>query len=592
MSASLAQANAELILTLAKLGVYMERDRAKLDTMSPSAQNTRLRKALDRAVDNCCVFQLFFSKEQREMGKLVLSDLPEWDSWRVSRKELYRQRSASSGASVNRQLETFVKTMGTHSLYAPFRMGRSSVTDSALFQGASVRRKDDVPDLEELQLRWLGFATMLDIGGDSYSGGFFGLAPANTNGTSYTAPPSARTACLAIQPLNVFEVQFPDDVDDVDNESGDEPMKKAGYRGNDNRRAIPIIVVRYATALPSLGSQKNVKSLMDFGNLSSFDPRKGFLTPVQLLIFSHLLESNSRRLSPSEVVKYQAHVPKHIAKETKISFFSPLYCPGANLADQLEIGRRPRLSCAVCEVELGPPDVKLSFCAACSGVTYCSSEHQSADWPSHKALCRSKTSKLPLAIHKKPANSSSPIVKVLLPLEYRSLSDSFGPKFVNYINPAERLKPPRKFYEKPQPAKTVYAHGERFLVRARWGGHADRLFGLRESDRRSGNIAAADKEQQDQLNFFMTVLHFVDRPASLGILLQRQTGLVGTTMILMPNAKFPDRDVDNSVIFDAVVNIIRRSPKDKAEAAYFWATRKGDCIEVDLEDLPDQGLGW
>lgn len=66
----------------------------------------------------------------------------------------------------------------------------------------------------------------------------------------------------------------------------------------------------------------------------------------------------------------------------------------------------------------------------------------------------------------------------------------------------------------------------------------------------------------------LSVLHSVDRPTSLGILLQRQTGLVGTTMVLtpnalMPNAKFPDGDVDNSAVFDAVVNTIRRSPKDK-----------------------------
>jgi hypothetical protein len=90
--------------------------------------------------------------------------------------------------------------------------------------------------------------------------------------------------------------------------------------------------------------------------------------------------------------------------------------------------------------------------------------------------------------------------------------------------------------------------------------------------------------------------------------LQKQTGIVGTSLILMPNG-VPSGNVDNTEIFEAVVNIIRRSKKDKvfvlashkpnftettlqAEAAYFWATRNGDCIEVDLEDLPDQSLGW
>ncbi|KAJ7226905.1 hypothetical protein GGX14DRAFT_347331 [Mycena pura] len=76
------QANAEIILALSKMGIYMERDREKLDTLSPSAQNTRLRKALDRAVDNCCIFQLLFTKEHREMRKLFLSASPEWEGWR------------------------------------------------------------------------------------------------------------------------------------------------------------------------------------------------------------------------------------------------------------------------------------------------------------------------------------------------------------------------------------------------------------------------------------------------------------------------------------------------------------------------------
>ncbi|KAJ7438514.1 hypothetical protein B0H11DRAFT_1724989 [Mycena galericulata] len=88
MTGSHAQQNAEIILVLSKMGIYMERDRKRLDCLSPAAQNTRLKKALDRAVENCCIFPLMFSKETREMGNLVLSDLPEWAGWRTSRKEI------------------------------------------------------------------------------------------------------------------------------------------------------------------------------------------------------------------------------------------------------------------------------------------------------------------------------------------------------------------------------------------------------------------------------------------------------------------------------------------------------------------------
>ncbi|KAJ7025846.1 hypothetical protein C8F04DRAFT_967195 [Mycena alexandri] len=94
------------------------------------------------------------------------------------------------------------------------------------------------------------------------------------------------------------------------------------------------------------------------------------------------------------------------------------------------------------------------------------------------------------------------------------------------------------------------------------------------------------------------VIHFVDRPNSCGILLQKQTGIVGMSIVMSNPFKSsgfgenPFGNVDNTAIFEAVVNIIKRSEKDKAEAAYFWATRKGDCLEVDLVDLPDQSLGW
>jgi hypothetical protein len=116
--------------------------------------------------------------------------------------------------------------------------------------------------MEGLLTRWIAFATIIDLTGTRHPGVFWGLGPTNTTDTQSVAAPAARTACLAVQPLDVFEVQLPDDIDNVDNESRDELLKKAGYRGNNNRRAIPIIVVRYATALPSLGSQK-VRDALD-----------------------------------------------------------------------------------------------------------------------------------------------------------------------------------------------------------------------------------------------------------------------------------------------------------------------------------------
>lgn len=171
--------------------------------------------------------------------------------------------------------------------------------ESALVQGASVRLKEDIPDMEGLLLRWLVFVSAIDMVGVENRGEFWALAP--------TSAASAPTAYLAVQPLAVFEVQLPEDIDDLENETREEEMKEAGYRGNNNRRAIPIVVVRYATAVPSLGSQKvrcsefrnripetdyfhqNVKSLIDFGQLTMSKPANAYLTPTQLMMFSRVL---------------------------------------------------------------------------------------------------------------------------------------------------------------------------------------------------------------------------------------------------------------------------------------------------------------
>lgn len=77
----------------------------------------------------------------------------------------------------------------------------------------------------------------------------FGPYPLRPPRAAITAS-ACRTVCLAEQPLAVLELQLSEDTD------GDKLMTAAGSRGNANRRAVPTTVVRYATALPSLSSQK------------------------------------------------------------------------------------------------------------------------------------------------------------------------------------------------------------------------------------------------------------------------------------------------------------------------------------------------
>ncbi|EED81311.1 predicted protein [Postia placenta Mad-698-R] len=114
------------------------------------------------------------------------------------------------------------------------------------------------------------------------------------------------------------------------------------------------------------------------------------------------------------------------------------------------------------------------------------------------------------------------------------------------------------------------------------------LYDVKES--RAGKLKLSNRRKwsrwQENRNalFIQTisVIHIIDRPCSMSCFLQRQTGHIGKGGL----------GEDNSVIFDAMVNIIKTSTRDKAEVYYFWAMRRGDCLEIDLQDLPHQSLGW
>lgn len=101
------------------------------------------------------------------------------------------------------------------------------------------------------------------------------------------------------------------------------------------------------------------------------------------------------------------------------------------------------------------------------------------------------------------------MVRATLPV-YRVLVNSDGYSFVNYCNPMERIKPLSKAVQRSQCAKTLYARGERFLVRARWGGHADRMFGVQEKDRLSGKrLLSPNPKFQTIMDMHMSCVFYI-----------------------------------------------------------------------------------
>lgn len=100
--------NLSIILALSKMGIYMERDRKNLDLLTPEEQNVRLQNALDRAIENCCIFPLLFSKAELGDGKLVLLKKPQWTGWREDRTSQLQRSQDGSGLSI----QSFVTVLG------------------------------------------------------------------------------------------------------------------------------------------------------------------------------------------------------------------------------------------------------------------------------------------------------------------------------------------------------------------------------------------------------------------------------------------------------------------------------------------------
>lgn len=89
------------------------------------------------------------------------------------------------------------------------------------------------------------------------------------------------------------------------------------------------------------------------------------------------------------------------------------------------------------------------------------------------------------------------------------------------------------------------------------------------------------------------------------------TGEINKYIVMKPNLRVGGATNDE-VVFDALVDIIKVSEPGKvgsfffihfsqisqintafkSETGFFWCVRRGDCIEIDLVDIPDQSLGW
>lgn len=134
------------------------------------------------------------------------------------------------------------------------------------------------------------------------------------------------------------------------------------------------------------------------------------------------------------------------------------------------------------------------------GAVYCSQEHQREHWLIHKADCRTRKNhgfKPPRVLMRTLPNNARLPYSVVLQLWFSESSDKgeSGKNFFICPNPMDvRGKSERSGY-----GKTIYGPDERFLVRAHWGAHADRMFGVTAQQRREWKFDLPMQPGQEEL---------------------------------------------------------------------------------------------
>jgi hypothetical protein len=117
--AALSRQNADMILALTKMGIYLERDNPNLDKLKPLEKHERIKRAFDQAVENCCIFPLLFTKREIGPGKLVPLDKPQWEDWKDGKGGLIVGNPLNTRLppAHPKKMEAFVKGMGTDSTH-------------------------------------------------------------------------------------------------------------------------------------------------------------------------------------------------------------------------------------------------------------------------------------------------------------------------------------------------------------------------------------------------------------------------------------------------------------------------------------------
>ncbi|KAJ7482253.1 hypothetical protein B0H11DRAFT_2022344 [Mycena galericulata] len=328
---------------------------------------------------------------------------------------------------------------------------------------------------------------------------------------------------------------------------------------------VPLVVVRYSylEGRPEGGSQFTLhlqsrlreilpQGVSDSALRAELEKRlsSGEEMPKEhLRMFARLLSHNADLIDKEWVDDQQSHwnVSKEVKEETRISFFVPCLRPRFRALEEIETGKAPTpyTQCGECK-----KDAQKTMCGSCKAVCYCSADCAKAHWAQHKADCK---------ISKKIVSDPSSLPPDTLYIPVRAFVPwvaDFG--FASEQESVKMGGPP--VGENP---RNEYGT-ERFICRAIMP---------------DGGAAQWDPNEGKQVLYGAGTLFISDRRRSVMVRMGPQEPAKALEHgIVIP---FHERGYRQ---FSEVVQ--RRGAQ--GQLLYVWVRRIGDCIEVNLKDIPEQ----
>ncbi|KAJ7657919.1 hypothetical protein DFH06DRAFT_1197507 [Mycena polygramma] len=372
---------------------------------------------------------------------------------------------------------------------------------------------------------------------------------------------SSENAILIMEILDVKRLSWPEpSLTDWNKLKDCQEAQLAPYQGGPlvpilRTPKIPLVVIRYSytkgrpkefiahlesrifNVLPPLTSNADVRV-----HLENHIKSARIVPEAHLLMLARLLSFNASLINPTWV---SFGISEEVKRETRISFFVPCLRPRFRVIEQIETGLKPTIntSCLQCHKET---NANTPFCNVCKAVYYCSYRCALKQLSWHTTVC-------PLALQITHAPTSLAPNKLYVPLlAYSYWVGDFG--FSSEVESIQLGNPSMS-----QVPENEYGT-EHFICRLAWKIQP----GLYHPGRRE--MVLYDRRRS-------VLVHFGPKEV-------RRAEKRGMTIPFHEDG------------YSELLQVLRedRETTQGGHSMYLWVRRAGECIEVDLKDIPEQSM--